>query len=284
MNNQNNTQQLTEDIFDYTFMRYPRALIDNPAFRHISIEARTLFALIIDRFALSKINADKFSDENGEIYVIYTIEEICEKLGCGRGKALKLLRELERNGAIFRKRTNGCKPSKIFIKRRFLNDLKTSKAPTENEALHKPKNELCKVRESGTIKNNMSNNNIIKNNSSINYNYVTEEEIKEQIEYDCIICDANRGILDELVMIISDVLCGSSASVRIGKDDMPREAVVSRFRKLTAEHIYYVFSKLRKNDTDIRNIKPYIITMLYNAPSVMESEATADFAYHQKIS
>ncbi|MBO5410527.1 MAG: replication initiator protein A [Clostridia bacterium] len=283
MNNQNIKQHVTDDISGYTFLRYPRALIDNPAFRHISIEARTLLALIIDRFALSNINADKFSDENGEIYVIYTIDEVCEKLGCANTRTLRIFNELESDGLIKRKRKNRFAPYRIYLTQRITEFIKQEVAGTENvnPRVNEIKTHGFTKRED--INNNNSNNNIIKNNSSIN-NYVTEDEIKEQIEYDCIVCDANREILDELVMIISDVLCGSSESVRIGKDDMPRQAVVARFRKLTAEHIYYVFSKLRKNETDIRNIKPYIITMLYNAPSVMESEATADFAYHQKIS
>ncbi len=278
-------KQLTvnkNQLADYPFIRYPRALIESPIFSHISIEARTLFAMILDRFYLSVINADRFTDKHGEIFVIYTVEEVCEKLGCSRAKAMKIFRELENNEMIFRRRTNGCKPSKIYITRRFSDDLKQDFAKSENETLQSHKNELCKVSESASNKNKYINNNISNNQSSIIGFGRTEDEIKEQIEYDCMVCDANRRLLDEMVMIISDVLNGTSPTVRIGKDEMPRGAVVSRFCRLDSEHIYYIFSKLSANRNDIKNIKPYLISMLYNTPATMESEITAEFARHHE--
>ena len=95
-------------------------------------------------------------------------------------------------------------------------------------------------------------------------------------------CDANRNLLDETVMIIFDVLNGTSPTVRIGKDDMPRGVVISRFCKLNSEHIFYIFSKLDRNETKIKNIKSYLITMLYNAPATMETDVTAEYAFHHK--
>lgn len=86
-------------------------------------------------------------------------------------------------------------------------------------------------------------------------------------------------------MIISDVLNGTSPTVRIGKDEMPRGLVISRFCKIDSEHILYVFSQLKTNTSDIRKIKSYLVTMLYNAPATIQSMTEAEFAYHtQKIS
>ena len=264
------------------FIRYPRALIDNPIFSHISIEARTLFAMILDRFCLSTINADRFTDRHGEIFVIYTVEEVCEKFACGNTKALRIFRELEAEDLIVRKRTNCCMPYKIYITERFSEYAKQKFANAENDnsRIHEIKLREFSKREHS--KNNNSNNNFSNNHSSIIGFERTEDEIREQIEYECIVCDANRNLLDEMVMIIFDVLNGTSPTVRVGKDEMPRGAVISRFCKLNSEHIYYVFSKLDSNETKINNIKPYLITMLYNAPATMETEVTAEFAYHHK--
>ena len=275
---------MKEDIFDYPFIRYPRALIDSPLFSHISIEARTLFAMIFDRFCLSTINADRFTDDNGEIFIIYTVEEVCKKLGCGNTRALRIFRELEAEGLIVRKRNNCCMPYKIYITERFSEYAKQELANAENDnsRIHKIKPREFTKREYS--KNNNSNNKFSNNHSSIIGFERTEEEIREQIEYEYIVCDANKNLLDEMVMIIFDVLNGTSPTVRVGKDEMPRSAVISRFCKLNSEHIYYVFSKLDSNETKINNIKPYLITLLYNAPATMETEVTVDFAYYQKIS
>ena len=264
---------MKEDIFDYPFIRYPRALIDSPMFSHISIEARTLFAMILDRFCLSTINADRFTDDNGEIFIIYTVEEVCEKLGCGNTRALRIFRELETENMIIRKRNNCCMPYKIYITERFSEYAKQELANAENDnsRIHEIQpREFTKPEDS---KNNISNNKISNTYPSIIGFGRTEDEIREQIEYEYIVCDANKNLLDEMVMIIFDVLNGTSPTVRVGKDEMPRGAVISRFCKLNSEHIFCVLSKLDSNETKINNIKPYLITMLYNAPATMESTA-----------
>ncbi len=275
---------LNDNVFDYPYIRYPRALIDSPVFSHISIEARTLLAMILDRFCLSTINADRFTDENGEIYVVYTVEEVSEKLGCGNTRTLRIFKELESNGLIIRSRKICCMPYRIYITERFSEYIKQEFPNTENDnsRVHEIRTpEFIKPEHS---KNNNSNNEISNNHQSIIGFGRTEDEIREQIEYDCIVCDANKNLLDEIVMIISDVLNGINPTVRIGKEEFPRGIVISRFCKLDSEHICYVLSNIENTTTKITSIKSYLITMLYNAPATIESSVAADFAYYQKTS
>ena len=100
------------NIYDYHYRRYPRALETNPDFAALSLEACDMLAFIFDRLELSEINSDRFSDENGSVYVIYTVEEVCKKLRCSKPKAIKVLKELETSGMILRRRTNGSRPSR----------------------------------------------------------------------------------------------------------------------------------------------------------------------------
>ncbi len=265
---------------DYTFFRYPRALLTNPLFASISIEARTLLAMILDRLELSQINSERFSDENGRVYVIYTVEEICEKFGCGNKKVTKLFRELEANEMIYRRRTNGSRPSKIYLTKNFFNALKQDFAKCRNEPLQNVETAPCKASKTPSINNEYNNNNTI-NNNTINNNssiIVTDDEIKEMIEYDCFYCEEYAGVLDELVMIISDVFNGTSPTVRIGKDDMPRSIVVSRFNKINSEHIQSVLWQLNRNKVKIRNMKAYLLKLLYNEVETSESEMFAALA------
>lgn len=275
---------MNEDIFDYPFIRYPRALIDNPMFSHISIEARTLFAMILDRMNLSTINSDRFTDENGEIFIIYTVEEVCEKLGCGNTRALRIFRELETENMIIRKRNNCCMPYKIYITQRFSEFAKQEPANAENDNSRIHEIQPREFTKRVDSKNNNSNNNISNTYPSIIEFGRTEDEIKEQIEYECLVCDSNRKLLDEIVMIMSDVLNGTSPTVRIGRDDMPRGIVIARFCKLDSEHIFNVLGTINNNASKIKNIKQYLITMLYNEPATSESGVAAEFAYHRKIS
>lgn len=260
-----------------SFIKFPRALIESPEFSDLSVEAKVLLALILDRYGVSEINAERFTDERG-IFVIFTINKICENLGCGKTKALQLLRILEDKGLIFRIRGNNCKPSRIYITRLFFDSLKNEPVKREKQTPRGSENKPREVSKAVVNYNNKSNNKFSNNKSSIIGFEKTEDEIREQIEYDCIVCDENRKLLDEIVMIISDVLSGTSPTVRVGRDDMPRGLAVSRFCRLDAEHILYVLSGIGRNTKKINNIKAYLTTMLYNAPATMEAEAAALFA------
>ena len=257
----------------------PRDLLESPKYQHIPMDTRTLFIMILDRCKLSCRNSDKFTDESGAVYAIYTIEEICEKFRCGKNKAVRMLRELESANLIYRKRKLSCMPYRIYVTEEFSEFSKAEFPNSQNGNSRIPEikpPELPKREHN----NNKKNNNYNSNNSSIIGFGRTEEEIREQIEYDCLVCDETRKLLDEIVMTVSDVLNGTSPTVRVGRDDMPRGVVISRFCRLGSEHILYVISGLRSNTQKIRNMKAYLITLLYNAPATMENEATALFSYY----
>lgn len=275
---------MNNDNHNFPFIKYPRALIDSPMFSHISVESRTLLALLLDRLGVSKMNSDRFTDKNGEVFVIFTIDETRSKLGCGRNKAQRLFRELEEQGLIERRRNGYGKPHNIRLTEQFLCSINLNLYKSQNETCISPENKLIEVSKSNPNYNNKSNNNYSYNQSSVSGFERTEDEIREQIEYECIVCDKNRALLDEIVMIIFDVLNGTSPTVRVGKDDMPRGAVIARFCKLDSEHIFFVMSNIENPSVEVKNIKSYLITMLYNAPATIESRTIADFGYYNKIS
>jgi len=68
-----------------------------------------------------------------------------------------------------------------------------------------------------------------------------------------------------------DTLSSTKDTIRISKNDIPREVVSSRFMKLSCEHIKYVLETLDKNPTDIRNIRAYLLSALYNAPTTIDN-------------
>lgn len=69
-----------------------------------------------------------------------------------------------------------------------------------------------------------------------------------------------------VVELITDVLCSNRSTYRIGGEDLPIAQVKGRFYKLDSGHLEYVFDCLRKNTTQIRNIRAYLLTaaMLIN--------------------
>ena len=102
----------------FTYFRIPRLLITNPRFRHLSVEAKLLYGMMLDRMSLSVKN--EWYDEDGRVYIYFTVEEICDDMNCGRDKAMKLLGELDTRkgiGLIDRVKQGQGKPTKLYVKR-----------------------------------------------------------------------------------------------------------------------------------------------------------------------
>ena len=68
-----------------------------------------------------------------------------------------------------------------------------------------------------------------------------------------------------------ETACSKRKTIRIGGEDMPGELVRSRMLKIDVSHIEYVLECLAKNSSDIRNIKSYLLTTIYNAPNTIDS-------------
>lgn len=92
------------------------------------------------------------------------------------------------------------------------------------------------------------------------------ELIHENIEYPYLLNEYRKEELDELVELMVDTICSQRSVIRIAGDDKPKEVVKSRFLKLDSGHIRYVMDCLNNNCSKIRNVKQYLLTVLYNAP------------------
>jgi len=96
--------------------------------------------------------------------------------------------------------------------------------------------------------------------------------IKENIEYDHYMKYGDvqdKELYDELFEIICEVICVKHRTVRIGGEDYPYELVKSKFLKLNSSHLNYVIGCMKNTTTKITNIKAYMVTALYNAPSTI---------------
>lgn len=93
--------------------------------------------------------------------------------------------------------------------------------------------------------------------------------------YTIILMMKNR--LNEIVSIILSVLISKEAFLFVGGAKTLKTLVHQNFLKLRHEHVEYVFECLKNTTTKIKNIKFYLTTALYNAPS------TSDHYYTQRV-
>ena len=101
--------------------------------------------------------------------------------------------------------------------------------------------------------------------------------ILENIEYDHLYREFTtyREDLDEIVELMVETVCAKRKTTRIAGSDFPHEVVRSRFLKLDCSHIEFVMECLRNNTTEIRNMKQYLLAVLFNAPTTISNHYTA---------
>lgn len=103
------------------------------------------------------------------------------------------------------------------------------------------------------------------------------EIIKDNICYDYLLSDLpyDHDRLEEILELLVETVCSTKKYIRVAGSDYPAEVVRSRLLKLDMEHIKFVFDCLKENTTKIRNIKQYLLTTLYNAPTTIGSYYSA---------
>lgn len=127
----------------YSFYRIPKMLFTDDRFKPVSVEAKVLYGLLLDRMALSVKNG--WLDGDGRVYIIFTIADVMGTLGCAEQKANKLLNELDSAkgvGLIERKRQGLGKPNVIYVK----NFTGRTQAPPKSQIKN------CENHKSGNVK------------------------------------------------------------------------------------------------------------------------------------
>ena len=99
------------------------------------------------------------------------------------------------------------------------------------------------------------------------------ENLLEQYKYD-------HERIDEIVALMLETVCTARKTILISSDEYPVALVKSKFLKLNSEHIGYVLDCMKKNTTEIRNIKKYLLAVLFNAASTMDSYYSSLVSHH----
>ena len=274
-----------EESEQYAFYRVPKLLFTSDRFWNLSTDAKMLYGLLLDRMALSQKNG--WVDEQGRVYIIYTVENIMQSLGCGNKKAIQLLAELENKAnLILRKKQGLGKPNLIYVKkftvvaraveRHFLKCENDTSGNFQTTAQG-----VSKEHGNNTDKNNTEFNDTDSIFPSGNGGMMDENDryqeyfdyFSDQLSMDLLKKDYpyDSEMLDNILELIVETVCTKRPLIRIGAEERPAEIVRSRFMKLNAEHIRYVMDCFKENTTKIRNIRQYMLTTIYNAPTTIDT-------------
>lgn len=151
------------ETLTYRFYQMPKELFRSTLYKDkLSLEAKVTYTLLLDRLELSRIN--KWFNENGEIYLIYTRQELMNELKISRATASKVFNELKKCNLIKEERLGQGLANRIYIGKMQSEDLEKFKDRTFRSS----KEELQEVlnRISRSLKENSNNTDI--NNTNLN--------------------------------------------------------------------------------------------------------------------
>ena len=281
-----------------SFYRLPKELLESERYANVSVEAKMLYSLLLDRTCISIKNG--WIDSDKRAYIIFTVEDICKFMACGRTKANDLLNELDEvKGCdlIRRVRQGNGRPNIIYVKKvekdnrnkdksHMTADTDNSRKKTEAASINCRKcvsddiktaaytdiscnntaNTVTQITADTVTNNNNINNNI--NNYHHSVNIVDEDElmvtVKQQIEYDHLVETNAPEKVDMVVHYLVDGLAASGPQTRIHNRMMSTHRVKEVLSKLRSVHIQTLLTRLNKIRTEIINMRSYMLTAMYD--------------------
>lgn len=232
-----------------------------------------------------------------------SVGTLAEECGMGGVKASAVLKELEKKGIIKKEHQyleNGGKTSNLYTVCDELDEQKEVKKKADEKPAKKPswtpdllpewnslvngdqKKEASRADQADqsestpdTSNKNITNSHLHNNTESFDsqdekkavQTKYSEEFLKNQYEYQVMITEfsAKKGNIDICMDIIATTINSKKKTIRIQKEEIPKEKVVDRLLKLAKEDILWVIAKFEQQPTSIHYPKAYLLTLLYDA-------------------
>jgi hypothetical protein len=297
----------------HSFYRIPKVLLTDHRYKNVSMEAKVLYGLMLDRMGLSVRSG--WLDSEGRVYIYFTLEDALAILGCGKDKAVRLFKELDKSsgiGLIERCKQGQGKPARIYVKNFTLPPEPEECTPVpapggpQVQTSEKPQSALLEKRsqdcgKSAAIKTDKNHTEFSDTEPSIyppapapppgrrqrgvrarmDRMDAYRALIHENISYGALIRDHpyDADLIDGYVELMVEVCCTQRETVRVNQEDIPAAVVQSRFLKLNREHILYVMEAMQQNTTQVANIRGYTLSALYNAPATISQYYTSQVSH-----
>ena len=247
------------EYLENSYYKIPQELFVSSLYKDkLNSDSKILYAFLLDRLSLSQKN--HWIDDERNIYLIFTREEVQEKLNLSDKTATKAFKQLNNVGLVQEKRQGLGKPNLIYVG-------KIEHEETENLRFLSRKNydsgiENITNLESENLRGINTNNiktNII-NTDSINPNSNDEIYLKE-IKNKCKLEDFSKeekNILEDVIdsLYYKEIL-------KVGSVTVNNYKILDKLQLIVKETLLQLLDIL-KNIPNIQNVKNYLMICLYN--------------------
>ena len=252
----------SNETLENKFYQIPQELFVNSLYKDkLNSDSKILYAFLIDRLSLSQKN--NWRDSENNVYLIFTRQEVQDKLGLSEKTVIKAFKQLSEVKLIADKRQGLGKPNLIYVGK-IIHE--------ENPEQENLQLQNCKNYRSGTVNitaqelenlQTINTNNIktdIINTDSINPKSdeeITLNEIKDK-------CKLNEFTAEDKT-ILEDVIDGLyyKDSLKVGQVTITHFKILEKLKLIVKENLTQLLDIL-KNVPNIQNAKNYLMICLYN--------------------
>ena len=101
------------EVKNNAFYQFPQWLLKEEPYNNLGDKAKLMYMLLFDRRTLSIKN--KWYDDDGQIYMYFTIEQFMQELNCSNKAVVKAKKELVEVGLLEEVRQGVNKPNRLYI-------------------------------------------------------------------------------------------------------------------------------------------------------------------------
>ena len=247
---------------EHKYYQIPQELFVNEKYKNkLNSDSKILYAFLLDRLSLSQKN--HWIDEDNNVYLIFTREEVQEKLNLSDKTVTKSFKILMEVNLVQEKRQGLGKPNLIYVG-------KINHSDSENLRFLNRKNYDSGIGESTAFDSEnlrgINTNNI--NTNNINTNIINTDSINPKSDEELLLikekCNLNEFTKEEKT-ILEDVIDNLyyTDNLKVGNITVNHFKISDKLNLITKDNLFQLLDIL-KNTPNIQNAKNYLMICLYN--------------------
>ena len=247
----------SNETLEHKYYQIPQELFVNEKYKKkLNSYSKILYAFLLDRLSLSQKN--HWIDEDNNVYLIFTREEVQEKLNLSDKTVTKSFKILMEVNLVQEKRQCLGKPNLIYVG-------KINHSDSENLRFLNRKNYDSGIGESTALD---SENLRGINTNNINTNIINTDSINPKSDEELLLikekCNLNEFTKEEKT-ILEDVIDNLyyTDNLKVGNITVNHFKISDKLNLITKDNLVQLLDIL-KNTPNIQNAKNYLMICLYN--------------------
>ena len=254
------------EILENSYYQIPQELFVNGLYKEkLNADSKILYAFLLDRLSLSQ--KSHWFDEFGRVYLIFTREEVQDKLCLSEKTVTKAFKQLVDTNLIAEKRQGLGKPNLIYVGKIQHEEI-TTDIKQENLQVLNSKN-----YGSGEVKSTTLNTEKLPtiNPNNIKTNIINTDSINPKSNDECVSLNEikEKSKLNEFTKeeqsILEDVIEGLyyADTLKVGSVVITNSKILSKLPLINKNNLIQLLD-IVNNSSNIRNITNYLMICLYN--------------------